>query len=130
MRAARIKIPSSSGQADYLCSSKTISGEWLFEDDEKKKFREQLWQVADFCGVKVLTYTVLSNHFHVVVRVPQAAPVTDTELLRRFQVLHPDATRWSPARLEAIGGTSCRPPIANACLAWAEQRATAPGLSR
>lgn len=102
VRTARIKIPATSGQSDYLCSSKTVNGVWLFGDDEKEIFRKQLWAIADFCGVHVLTYTILSNHFHVVVRVPQAAPVTDSELLRRFRILHPESTRWSPARLAVI----------------------------
>lgn len=102
VRTARIKIPPASGQADYHCTSKTVNGEMLFGDDEKKIFRQQLWQVADFCGVQVLTYTILENHFHVVVRVPRAVQVPDAELLRRYEVLHPRSTPWSIARLEAI----------------------------
>jgi REP element-mobilizing transposase RayT len=31
---------------------------------------KMLWQLADFCGVEVLTYAIMSNHLHVVVRVP------------------------------------------------------------
>lgn len=32
--------------------------------------RKMMWQRADFCGVEVLTYAVIGNHVHMVVRVP------------------------------------------------------------
>lgn len=81
-----------------------MNGERVFEDVEKEEFRKQLWEVADFCGVEILTYTILANHFHVVVHVPQAVPVPDAELLRRYKVLHPQPSRWSVERPEAIAG--------------------------
>ncbi|MGA3008215.1 MAG: hypothetical protein ABSE59_10020, partial [Opitutaceae bacterium] len=40
-------------------------------------FRRQLWTIADYCGVEVLTWTILANHFHVLTRVPQTQPVSD-----------------------------------------------------
>jgi REP element-mobilizing transposase RayT len=50
-----------------------------------------LWDVSDFCGVQILTYCILSNHFHVLVRVPASTAsgqeISDEELLRRFRVL-------------------------------------------
>jgi putative transposase len=54
----------------YHAITRTSRGELLFGDVEKEMFRKMLWQVADFCGVEVLTYAVMSNHVHVVVRVP------------------------------------------------------------
>jgi len=63
--------------------TRTVNGERLFQDREKEVLRKMLWQVADFCGVDVLTYCVMSNHFHVLVRVPEQVEVSDTELLRR-----------------------------------------------
>ena len=49
---------------------------------------------ADFCGVQVLTYCVMSNHFHVLVRVPDKAEVADKELMRRYRVLYPRPTKY------------------------------------
>ena len=51
-----------------------------------------IWQMADFCGVEVLTYAVMSNHLHLVVRVPVKdeldGAVENAEVLRRFGVLY------------------------------------------
>jgi REP element-mobilizing transposase RayT len=73
-----------------------------FDDRAKEAFRKQFWLVTDFCGVEVLTYSVLSNHFHLTVRVPKTRPVSDAELLRRYQVLYPRTTRNQPVNIEAI----------------------------
>jgi len=79
-----------------------VNGAFLLDDPAKETLRKQLWQIADFCGVQILTFTILSNHFHVLLRVPQTAPVADTELLRRYSVLYPKPTRFQEARLEVV----------------------------
>jgi putative transposase len=79
-----------------------VNGEWLFDAVDKESFRRQLWAVADYCGVEVLTWTILSNHFHVLVRVPQTQPVGDEELLRRYHVLYPKPSKYNVLRLEVI----------------------------
>jgi putative transposase len=61
-----------------------------------------IWQVADFCGVDVLTYCIMSNHFHVLIRVPCVDSVTDVELLRRFKVLYPKPTKYQVASFAEI----------------------------
>jgi REP element-mobilizing transposase RayT len=83
MRQARIKVPTAESEAAYHCISRTVNGEWLFEDVDKEILRRQLWQVADYCGVQIITYTIMSNHFHVLLNVPRREPVSDVELLRR-----------------------------------------------
>ncbi len=84
--------------------SRIVGSQMLLGDREKEVLRKMLWRVADFCGVEVLTYSILSNHFHVLVRVPEKdRAVSDAELLRRFKVLYPKPTRYqtaSFARLE------------------------------
>ena len=102
MRQARIKIPPSESEASYHCISRTVNGEWLFDDTAKDVLRRQLWQVADYCGVQIATYTIMSNHFHVLLQVPQSTPVADAELLRRYKVLYPKPTKHQSARLSVI----------------------------
>ena len=58
------------------------------DNQAKEKLREQLWYVARFCGVEILTYCIMTNHFHVLVRVPRRQPVNDRELLVRFSQLY------------------------------------------
>ena len=84
--------------AVYHAMSRVVGGEMLFEAREKEVLRKMLWQVADFCGVEVLTYSIMSNHFHVLLRVPEKdRAVTDEELLRRFKVLYPKPTKYQTA---------------------------------
>jgi Transposase and inactivated derivatives len=85
--------------ACYHCMSRTVNGERLFGDREKEVLRKMLWQVAEFSGLEVLTYCVMSNHFHVLVRVPERAPVPDGELLLRYQLLYPRPTKYRAASL-------------------------------
>ncbi len=85
--------------------SRIVGGQMLLGDREKEVLRRLLWRVSDFSGVEVLTYSIMSNHFHVLVRVPEKdRAVSDAELLRRFKVLYPKPTRYqtaSFARLES-----------------------------
>lgn len=102
VREPRIKISPAAGEAGYHCTSRTVNGEHLFGSTAKEVLRRQLWQVADYCGVKIVTYNLLSNHFHVLVRVPQWQPVSDAELLRRYRVLYPQPTKHQMAQLDVI----------------------------
>lgn len=80
--------------AVYHCMTRTVNGELLFEDREKEVLRKMICQVADFCGVEVLTYCIMSNHFHVLVGVPGGKAVSDAELMRRYKVLYPKPTKY------------------------------------
>lgn len=83
--------------AYYHCMSRMVGGEHLLGIEEKEVLRKMLWQVADFCGARVLTYAVMSNHFHVFVRMQMAEAVNDAELVRRYAVLYGDyRAPWQP----------------------------------
>ncbi|MDA9589850.1 transposase [Opitutales bacterium] len=77
--------------------TRTVNGELLFKDRDKEILRKMIRQVADFCGVEVLTYCIMSNHFHVLLQVPDAPSVSDTELIRRYRVLYPKPTKYQEA---------------------------------
>ena len=102
MRTARIKINAESEEGVYHCISRTVNGEFLFGDEDREVLRRQIWKVADYCGVEVLSYAILSNHFHLLVRVPVKEPVDDGELLRRYERMYPQPTKYQVARLEVI----------------------------
>ena len=89
----------------HHCMTRTVNGERLFKDREKEVLRKMIWQVADFCGVEVLTYCVMSNHFHVLVRVPEQVDVSDAELLRRYRVLYPKPTKYQTASIQVLEKT-------------------------
>ena len=102
MRQARIKVDAGEGAAVYHCMTRTVNGEALLDDLAKEVMRKQLWQIADYCGLEIITYTIMSNHFHVLVRVPQRTEISDTELVRRYRVLYPKPTKYQTARFEVI----------------------------
>jgi REP element-mobilizing transposase RayT len=77
----------------------TVSGTPYFDRRAKEVLRKMIWRVAAFSGVEVLTYCVMSNHFHVLVRVPEAVNISDAELLRRYQILYPKPTQYQTATI-------------------------------
>jgi hypothetical protein len=82
--------------------TRVVNGEQLFGDREKEMLRKMIWQLADFCGVEVLTYCVMSNHFHVLLRVPARQEVDDAELLRRYEALYPKPTKYQTASVSVL----------------------------
>jgi hypothetical protein len=62
MRIPRIKVEARSAEAVYHCMSRTVNSERCLDEAAKEVFRKQLWQIADYCGVQVLTYAIMSNH--------------------------------------------------------------------
>ncbi|MFA5265951.1 MAG: transposase, partial [Opitutaceae bacterium] len=102
MRIPRFVMSSEEGEAIYHCMSRTVNGERLFAEDDREMLRRMLWNVAEFCGVEVVTYTIMPNHFHVLVRVPKKGKISDKELLRRYRLLHPRRNKYQTAALEVI----------------------------
>ena len=41
-----------------------------------------------FCGVRVLDYVIMSNHFHLVCEVPDPRPLSQSEVLERIGALY------------------------------------------
>jgi REP element-mobilizing transposase RayT len=88
--------------AVYHAMTRVVGGQFLLGDREQEVLRRMLWQVADFCGVEILTYCILSNHFHVLVRVPEKVRLSDAELLRRYKVLYPKPTKYQTAEFARL----------------------------
>jgi len=99
-RIRRTKVKGSA--ATYHCMTRVVNGEMLLENREKEVLRKMIWQLADFCGVEVLTYCVMSNHFHVLLRVPAKQDVDDEELMRRYQVLYPKPTQFQTGSVKLL----------------------------
>jgi putative transposase len=54
----------------YHVMSRTCGGEVLFDDVEKEALRRVIWRMAEFSGIKVVTYCLMGNHFHLLAEVP------------------------------------------------------------
>lgn len=82
--------------------TRCVQGRHLFDDTAREVLRAMIWKVAEFCGVEVITYAIMPNHFHVLIRVPIRTPISDEELLKRYKLLHPKPSPFLPARIEVI----------------------------
>ena len=102
MRKARLKIVGRS--AVYHCITRIVNKEHLIDRVAKEVLRKQLWQIADFSGVEVISYCILSSHFHVLVRIPdrESVVISDKELMRRYRVLYPEPTPYQQADVKVL----------------------------
>ncbi len=76
--------------AIYHCVSRVVDRRFAFGDEEREVFRMFMRMMENFSGCRVLSYCVMSNHFHVlleVVPMPRDG-ISDAELLRRLGVFY------------------------------------------
>ena len=76
----RIKGPEVFDAHAYHVMSRTCGGDIHFDDVEKEALRRLIWKMSEFLGIQVLTYCVMSNHFHILASVPR-----QTLWLERFE---------------------------------------------
>ena len=96
MRRARWLAPwKDSGEkpAIYHCISRVVDRRFIFGDREREHFRMFMRMQENFTGCRVLSYCVMSNHFHLLLEVPSMAEggVSDEELLKRLGTVYSDA---------------------------------------
>ncbi len=58
-------------------------------EPEKETFRKILRQCEAFYGLRVFTYCIMSNHFHILVEVPEPRELSEDEVLSRVAALYP-----------------------------------------
>ena len=75
----------------YHCMSRVVDKQFIFNEKEKNYFRKMMRKLERFLGVEVVTYCLMSNHFHLLVRVPDKAQMpelSEGELLELLPVLY------------------------------------------
>jgi putative transposase len=84
-----------SGAAWYHCVSRVVDRRIVFGAGEKEVFRSILRKLERFCGVRVATYCLMGNHFHLLLEVPdkESMPKLDAEeLLELLPLLYDEVT--------------------------------------
>jgi len=79
------------GRSFYHCVSRVVDRRFVFESRDKAVFRRILRLLERFSGVRVVTYCLMSNHFHLLLDVPdreELAPLRLEELLELLPELH------------------------------------------
>ena len=85
MRRPRVKVE---GEGFYHVVSRIGGKRFLIDEKEKAILLGMIRAAAAFSGVELYTFAIMSNHFHLLVRVPRRKTVSDTELLRRMEALY------------------------------------------
>jgi len=87
MRTARLKAPEHFPVAYYHCMSRIVNRDYRLGDEEKEQFVKYMRQYEDFGDLQVVTFCIMSNHFHILVEVPRRPDrlPTDEELLTRLK---------------------------------------------
>jgi len=98
MRFPRVKAE---GQSFYHCISRVVEGRFIFGTSgqgglEAKHFVSLMRRLEAFSGVRVLTYALMANHFHLLCEVPEARLLSQSEVLERIQA------GYGPARVQAL----------------------------
>ncbi len=65
--------------------SRVVDRRFIFGDEEKEFFRQTMRKLEVFTGIRVITYCIMSNHWHILMEVPSCGEVDDAELFKRIQ---------------------------------------------
>ena len=79
------------GKSFYHVVSRVVDRRMVFGNREKEVFRRILRNQEAFSGVRVLTYCLMSNHFHLLLEVPdreELAPLDEEGLLEVLPLLY------------------------------------------
>jgi putative transposase len=86
MRAARIVAQ---GLSYYHGLSRIIDRQLILDDTEKERFRILLRKTEAFSGVRILTHSIMTNHVHLVLEVPEGQSITDDDTFARMRAFYP-----------------------------------------
>ena len=78
MRQGRLKFPADRPVGHYHCISRIVDRRFIFEEAEKEEFVRLMREYEAFCQVRVLTFCVMSNHYHILLEVPKRPDLLPT----------------------------------------------------
>jgi putative transposase len=98
MRFPRVKAE---GQSLYHCVSRVVEGRFIFQTTghgsvEAERFLKLMRRLGAFSGVRILSYSLMANHFHLLCEVPEPKTLSEAELLQ------PIEAGYGPVRREAL----------------------------
>ena len=74
----------------YHLMSRLAHRAFFLNEEERCRAVELMRRVEEFSGVQVLAYAFMSNHFHILIYVPEMEEIDEAEILRRIRVLYHD----------------------------------------
>lgn len=85
MRTPRLKLES---LAVYHCTSRILDDRPLLDHACKDFLLKNLYKWADFCGVQLLAFCIMDDHYHVLAKVDPAEKPSQEEVDRRFRLVN------------------------------------------
>ena len=88
MRQARIR---GEGLSYCHCLSRVVDRRFILGDEEREFIVALMRKLEAFLGLRVVTYAVMSNHFHLLIEEPdrdETQPLDRATLLRRLGFLY------------------------------------------
>ena len=73
----RMRRMLSGGEGYYHVISRITGQQFLMNAEEKDVLMRSMFNVAIFSGVEILTFALMDNHFHLLVKVPRAHEVDE-----------------------------------------------------
>ena len=86
-RLARIKF-SDPEEGYYHITSRTVLKSFLLDKGEKEYFLKLLKVLSQVYFVRVVTFAIMSNHFHVIIQMIPAHKISQEDLKRRFELYY------------------------------------------
>jgi REP element-mobilizing transposase RayT len=95
MRFPRVKA---NGHGFYHCVSRVVECRFIFQTSghgsaEAERFSKLMHRLEAFSGVRILTYVLMSNHFHLLCEVPEPRTLSEAEVLERIEAGYGSARR-------------------------------------
>lgn len=73
--------------------SRAVGGAFIFEKLEKTVFLAQMRKAAKFCGIWVLGFSIMGNHYHMSIRIPGKIRLSDKQFKRRIKCYYGEGSR-------------------------------------
>jgi REP element-mobilizing transposase RayT len=89
MRVSRNLLKDSSRHQVFHVVSRIVDRRLIFRDEERECFVRIMRKYEGFCGVEVLAFCVMGNHFHILLRIPEKpSQITESEIWRRMKHIY------------------------------------------
>ena len=87
MRQARMLVPEGV-EGLYHVVSRVVERRMAFGEEEKRHFVKLMKAYAGFSGIQLVSWCVMSNHFHMLVAVPEQGELSDETVLKRMAMIY------------------------------------------
>lgn len=75
------------------CVSRIVDKQYLMQAEEREVFVGMMRMYEEFCGVRVISYCVMSNHFHILLEIPpkqEDVELSDEEFIAKLSTIYSD----------------------------------------